>query len=133
LVRARRAIHIRTPPGAGLARRTVWRQSWRHIHISAFDTANFRPDTETHIPGLVTPRWAEEAQRNWGIENPVFQVRVLGDFPSWAADTLIPLRLIEQAIQRPAGPAEAASRVLRLSKGRVLRLSKGEAGLGFRR
>ncbi|MCH7740418.1 MAG: hypothetical protein IIC93_09760, partial [Chloroflexi bacterium] len=87
------------------------RELWSTFHISAFDTPNFQgidPDSEVRdrefaelvLPGLVTPKWAADALINWGETSPMYQVRVLGEFPSEGEDTLIPLRLIEAAVNR---------------------------------
>ena len=80
------------------------RELWETIHISAFDTPNFQvkdmEDGELEVPGLVTPKWAADALINWGETSPMYQVRVLGEFPSEGEDTLIPLRLIEAAVNR---------------------------------
>ncbi|MCH7982640.1 MAG: hypothetical protein IIC28_01590 [Chloroflexi bacterium] len=70
---------------------------WKTIHISAFDTPNLQQDN-VGIPSLVTPKWVADAEKNWGTESYLYQVRVLGDFPTESEDTLIPLKLIEQAV-----------------------------------
>lgn len=82
------------------------RELWHAIHISAFDTPNLS-EGRVVMPTLVTPRWVEEAKVNWGEDSPMYQVRVLGEFPSETEDTLIALRLIERAAQAQA-PASAA-------------------------
>ncbi|NQU96593.1 MAG: hypothetical protein HQ548_02965, partial [Chloroflexi bacterium] len=74
------------------------RELWHTIHISGFDTPNLREGCVV-MPALVTPKWVEEAKINWGEDSPMYQVRVLGEFPSEAEDTLIPLRLIEGAAE----------------------------------
>jgi hypothetical protein len=51
-------------------------------------------------PELVTPRWVWERQEEWGIESPIYQIRVLGEFPDAGEDTLIPLSWIEAACGR---------------------------------
>ena len=71
---------------------------WHTIHISAFDTPNL-VEQEIHFPGLVTPQWVNEAAKIWGDKSPVYQIRVLGDFPSQGADNLIPLPAIEAAVE----------------------------------
>lgn len=97
------------------------RELWSTFHISVFDTPNFQgidpdspnfqginPDSEVRdrefaelvLPGLVTPKWAADALINWGETSPMYQVRVLGEFPTEGEDTLIPLRLIEAAVNR---------------------------------
>ena len=57
--------------------------------------------TEPQNPdGLITPAWVERAGRRWGRNSATYQVRVLGEFPSEATDTLIPLKHIEAAVKR---------------------------------
>jgi len=83
------------------------RELWHAIHISAFDTPNLLENSVV-MPTLVTAKWVEEAKVNWGEESPMYQVRVLGEFPSEAEDTLISLRLIERAVEAAgAGPSES--------------------------
>ena len=73
------------------------RHTYKTITISALDSPNL---TANHpiIPGLVTPQWVQERQQIWGINNPLYQSRVLGQFPDQTPDTLIPLSLLEAAI-----------------------------------
>jgi phage terminase large subunit len=84
------------------------------IHISCFDTPNFKsiPDIEslkassqeerlgavTH-PFLITPQWVYERLMEWGEDSPMFQARCLGEFPVEGEDTLIPLRLALKAVE----------------------------------
>ena len=67
---------------------------WRRLHISAFDTPNL---TGGRVPGLVTKAAVEEAVRDWGEESPLYQIRVLGEFPTAASHQLIPSPWIERA------------------------------------
>ncbi len=69
---------------------------WKTIHISAFDTPNLLRK-EVVLPSLVTPKWVVDAEKNWGKESYLYQVRVMGEFPTESEDTLIPLKLIEAA------------------------------------
>lgn len=91
--------------------------SWTYankIHISVFDTPNFRNNgifnlddlkevdldtVEIVSPYLVSPRWAYEKIDAWGVDSPMFQARVLGNFPSDTANTVIPLNYIELAME----------------------------------
>ena len=79
------------------------RHTYKTITISALDSPNL---TANHpiIPGLVTPQWVKERQQIWGQDNPLYQSRVLGQFPDQTQDTLIPLSLIEAAIYHPPAP-----------------------------
>lgn len=84
----------------------------KRFHLSCFDTPNFKNNgirtlqdlqdvdletVEITHPYLITPAWAKDKIRKWGIESPMFQARVLGNFPTAEANTLIPLNLIEAA------------------------------------
>ncbi len=69
---------------------------WKTIHISAFDTPNLVKN-DVVLPSLVTPHWVTDAERNWGKDSYLYQVRVMGEFPSESEDTLIPLNLVELA------------------------------------
>ena len=80
------------------------RKHWKTIHISAFDTPNLKLDLQPgergFTPGLATRPWADEVLNQHGDASSAYQVRVLGQFPDAADDTLISLKSIEQAIQR---------------------------------
>jgi phage terminase large subunit len=69
---------------------------WKTIHISAFDTPNLTKN-DVVLPSLVTPQWVADAEQNWGKDSYLYQVRVMGEFPSESEDTLIPLKLVELA------------------------------------
>ena len=51
-------------------------------------------------PGMATPDWANLIAQEQGTESAAYQIRVLGEFPSQADDTLIPLNYIEAAVDR---------------------------------
>ena len=81
------------------------RDNWRTVHISAFDTPAFqkveKTTAERNYPlGMVTPKWAQRMAKERGEKSSHYQVRVLGEFPEEADDTLIPLKLIEAAVGR---------------------------------
>lgn len=63
---------------------------YEKFHISAFDV----PDH------LLSPGWKEERRIEWGEESPVYQVRVLGEFPDQAEDALIAMRWVTAAMER---------------------------------
>ena len=107
--------------------------SWEHankIHISAFDSPNFKNNgihtvedlqavdldkIEIVNPYLVSPQWAYEKIDSWGIDSPMFQARVLGNFPSQSANTVIPLNALElAATDEQREKMEAAGGPLRL-------------------
>lgn len=91
------------------------------IKISAFDTPNFtefgitQEDIEADTwqdkitgqlpyPELITPEWVAERYRKWGKDSPLYQSRVLAEFPTAGEDTLIPLYMVEAAMHRTIKP-----------------------------
>lgn len=103
------------------------------ISISAFDTPNFtrfgiteqdiinqtweeKQDGGLPAPYLVTPRWVADRLKDWGQSSPLYLSKVLAQFPQDAEDTLIPLHLIEAAVDRvlpESGPNQIAVDVAR--------------------
>lgn len=72
---------------------------WNVITISAFDTPNF---TGERIPewlaqDLVHPDWVAERARDWGIDSPVYQSKVLGEFPDVSDEYLVTPAMLENA------------------------------------
>ena len=79
------------------------RSDWVTIHISAFDTPAFTgeiPPDQPLPPGMPTPDWVQRYARQRGEDSFAYQNRVLGDFASEPVDTLIAVRLIEDAAKR---------------------------------
>jgi len=89
--------------------------SFKHIHISAFDTPNFFQNgilsvddlieekvkqAKIIMPGLASPDWALDMKRKYTVDSDVFRVRVLGNFPTKSSDTLIGIDLVELASNR---------------------------------
>lgn len=72
---------------------------WHKIHISSMDCPNVK-EGRTVIPGLVGKTWVEERRQEWGEDSPLFQSKVMGNFPEQGTDTLIPLNKIESAVNR---------------------------------
>lgn len=70
--------------------------AFNKIHISAFDIPNVK-ERKQLIPGLITHEWVEEMKAKYGEESDIYRVRVLGEFPQQATDTLISIDLIEKA------------------------------------
>jgi len=74
------------------------RALWKCIHISSAESPNVVEGAGT-IPGLATEAWIEGRKKAWpgGKDNPLYCVRVLGDFPPQAAQTAIPLWAVLKA------------------------------------
>lgn len=69
---------------------------YKKMHISAFDTPNLRAGQNVR-PYLVTNEWVAERKAEWGETDPLYEVRVLGNFPTTSEGALIPLAWIERA------------------------------------
>jgi len=76
---------------------------YNKIHISAFDTPNLKTG-KVVLPYLVSKQWVEDKKKEWGEDSPLYQVRILGNFPDQAEDSLISLTWIENAINRDIEP-----------------------------
>jgi phage terminase large subunit len=61
------------------------RKFWNCLHFSAIDSP------------LVDDNWIQEEKDKYGEESPIFQFRVLGEFPKLSDDILIPLHFVESA------------------------------------
>jgi hypothetical protein len=75
---------------------------WHVITVSAFDTPAYTGEKvpEDLLPLLVSPQWVEERKLRWGVTSPIYQSKVLGEFPDLSDDTLILPRWIEAAQKR---------------------------------
>ena len=84
---------------SGTFRRAFHEEShlYHPITISALESPNVREERIV-IRGLTTRRWVEERKRVWGEENPIYQARVMGEFPDQGEDTLIALSWVEGAV-----------------------------------
>jgi len=106
----------------------------KKLHVSVFDTPNFTRfgvtlddirsrtwaekvnGSRLPIPALVTPAWVADKHQRWGESSPLWDARVVGQFPQQGSDTLISLAWIEAAQARdlPEGdPSELGVDVAR--------------------
>lgn len=83
---------------------------WHTLRISCLDSPNLRVPEGTPLPypRLVTSRWIESRRRDWGEESPLWQARILGEFPDDAGSTLIPRAWIEAACTPAPAPTPAS-------------------------
>jgi hypothetical protein len=79
------------------------RRFYRPIEISSEEAAAVDPP----IPGLATKAWVAEKLEEWGVDSPLFQVRVKGRFAAQATDAVIGLGLVLDAIRRGKELAES--------------------------
>lgn len=68
---------------------------YQSFHISAFDTPTFTGEGD--FPFLISEQYVEQKKREWGEDSPLYEVYILGNFPSGEGDRLIPFSLAEAA------------------------------------
>src|SRR5882672_5914457 len=98
------------------------REGWSLLTISAFDTPNLADLTlerllemrdseldDNPFPYLTTRRWVKEKYQEWGPGHPLWESRVLGNFPQQSEDALLSLTWLEAAKNRETadGPVNA--------------------------
>lgn len=94
------------------------RPVWHKIHISAWDSPNFKTfgitkediltgrwvdklgDAPLPAPHLITPEFVAEMAVEWGVDSPAWTVRIEGRLPDQSTDTVIPLAWVEAAMER---------------------------------
>jgi phage terminase large subunit len=98
---------------------TSQREGWNLITISAFDTPNLAgitleqllqlPEEELNhnpCPYLTSRQWVKEKYLEWGPGHPLWESRVMGNFPADDPQALIPLQYAEQARLRQVAAAD---------------------------
>jgi hypothetical protein len=110
------------------------------IHIRSDETPNC-VEGRIVVPGLATLQWIEEKRVEYGPDyenDPFYQVRVLGDFPSQSERSVIALSLVAKAIDdwedaEEDGPLELGVDVARFGDDdSVICSRRGKKALGFR-
>ncbi len=84
---------------------------WHVIGISAFDSPNL---TGEHVPhdiamALVGREWVEEKAREWGVDNPLYRSKVLGEFSPDAPNQVVrqsDIAACRLDLETPYAPAE---------------------------
>jgi len=98
-----RVLAIGNPddPGSHFAQICKPGSGWNVIQIPAFDTPNFtgEPISDLMAENLVTPMWVEDRRRDWGEGSPLWQAKVLAEFPDVSDEYLISPAMIKTAIE----------------------------------
>jgi hypothetical protein len=97
-----RVLAIGNPddPGSEFAQVCKPGSNWNVIQIAAFDSPNF---TGEEIPpdvaeNLVGPMWVADREADWGIDSPLWQAKVLAEFPDISDEYLISPHMIQKGI-----------------------------------
>jgi len=91
--------------------------TFHKVKISAFDIPNVI-DKRPVIPGLTDHHFVEEVAARYGVNSNAYKVRVLGEFPDQASDTLISLDLIENAFNADRELQNQADEIIGLDPAR---------------
>lgn len=73
--------------------------AWVCRRIDSRETPNCT-GAEPPIPGLAEPSFIANRLRDWGEDSPMFQARVVGNFPDTSTSTVISLGAVSAATQR---------------------------------
>jgi hypothetical protein len=78
------------------------RADYNCLHVSALESPAITGEQvpESLRAALTGREWVESRRRAWGEDSPLFQVRVLGNFPRRATDTVVDLGNVEDAQAR---------------------------------
>lgn len=122
-----RVLYIGNPTDpSGTFHEVFKKPTVKKFTISAFDTPNFKhvgisnieqllatftpppgvdplehsplKDVEYPYPALISPEVVYERYHEWGADSPAWQALIMGEFPSQAENSLIPMNLISQAM-----------------------------------
>lgn len=102
-------IHIESTESPNCTGEWQHLEEWKESSRGAGDWA-WRKRTK-RIPGLATPEWVNEKRREWGVDSPQYQIRVVGSFVIAEAAKLFQLALLEAAEERWKA-TEAAGRLV---------------------
>ena len=71
---------------------TFSKPDWMNFTISATEVMDLG------IQGLANREWVDNMGREWGVNSPIYQARVLGEFPKSSSYSLIPLSWIPERL-----------------------------------
>ena len=81
-------------------------KDYKRITISSEESPNVVEGRDV-IPGLATRGWVEEKKREWGVDSPIYKVRVQGKFVIGEEGKILSLHAIAAAEARwPDAPAD---------------------------
>jgi hypothetical protein len=99
-------------PGSHFAR-VCDSKRWNTIKIAVTDTPNFTGETvpDDIADMLVSHAYEQEMAEEFGPESPIYQSKVLGEFPDDAEDSVVRLSKLMACTREPDRPREAATLV----------------------
>lgn len=75
---------------------------WHSIKISVLDSPNFTgEEVDEDVRDMLTaPSWVEDKKNSWGEESPIYQSKILGEFPTLDEFAVIPWGWVLAAQER---------------------------------
>jgi phage terminase large subunit len=94
------------------------RGQYATFHIGAEHTPNFTGEEVSELlrRSLITPAWVEQQREAWGEDSPLYQARIMGNFPDQAEGSLIALSWVEVLKDHepePSGAVELGADIAR--------------------
>jgi hypothetical protein len=72
------------------------REFWTTIHVSSEEAAAVDPPIE----GLALQSYIDEKRAEWGVDSPLYAVRIRGDFADHSENSVVAISDIEAAVER---------------------------------
>lgn len=108
-------------PGSHFRKICAPGSGWHSIKISAFDSPNFtgEPVSPKLAQQLISREWAEEKASEWGVTNPVYVSKVLGEFPDQDPHAIVRIEDVTACryLDVPLAPGELLPVVLGVDVG----------------
>lgn len=79
---------------------------WERMTISSFDTPAFTGEKvpQTILDNLASRKWVEDRAKEWGVDSPRYQAKVLGEFADQSEATLFSQTTINNGIDAEKTP-----------------------------
>ena len=89
-------------PGTPFQKACTAGSEYNVIKISAFDTPAYTGEVvpDRVMRALVSKKWVESRKKKWGVDSPVYQSKVLAEFPEQRDDALFPVTWVDRAARR---------------------------------
>ena len=81
------------------------------ITISAFDTPNIQQQAAV-VPGMITQQDIDETEQEYGSASPMYQARILAEFPDSLEDGVVARSAIMAAVDRELPPDDGETVIL---------------------
>ena len=103
-------------------------EDWYTVHVTL---------EEAIAAGRISPKWAKQRAKQWGVDSSTYRNRVLGEFADNSEEGIIPLSWVKAANKRweewdKAGRPEASNNTVRTAGVDTARMGKDQTVLALR-